>query len=56
MSDVKDIEVGEDAVTNTSTDSEVLEVEEPEKGLIRVVCYHHHSHHNFRQLSNTQLI
>ena len=40
MSDVKDIEMGEDAVTNPSTDGEAPEVEEPEKGLIRVVCYH----------------
>jgi len=40
MSDVKNIEMGEDAVTNPSTDSEALEVKEPETGLIRVVCSH----------------
>lgn len=40
MSDAKDIEMGEDAVTNPSTDNETTEEEELEKGLIRVVCLH----------------
>lgn len=41
MSGVKDIEMGEDAVTNASIDSETPEDEETEKGLIRVVCLLH---------------
>jgi hypothetical protein len=39
MSDVKDIEMGEDAVTNPSTDDDAPEEEESDKGLIRVVCF-----------------
>ena len=40
MSEIKDIERGEDAVTNTSADGDAQEEEELEKGLIRVVCSH----------------
>lgn len=38
MSDPKDIEMGDDAATNLSIENEAPEEDEPEKGLIRVVC------------------
>jgi hypothetical protein len=42
MSDIKDIEMGEDAVTNPENAVEEEEEDESEKGLIRVVCFHLH--------------
>lgn len=41
MSDSKDIEMADDVVTNPSAESEAGEEDEPEKGLIRVVCSYH---------------
>jgi hypothetical protein len=42
MSDIKDIEMGEDAVTNPDNAVEEEEEDESEKGLIRVVCFNLH--------------